>query len=217
MKDIAIYGAGGFGREVACLIKLINKNKPQWNFIGYFDDGIEKETELDYGSVLGNIEDVNNWPIKLAIIVSIGKPLVVRHLISKCLNENIYFPNLISPDMVSLDTNNFVIGRGNIICSNCFFSTNVQIGDFNVFNTFVPIGHDVKIGSYNQFMSMTNISGAVLIGNENFFGVKSTVLQGVRIGNRNTIGTTSLITRKVKDDQVLFGCPAKSLPLPHKE
>jgi hypothetical protein len=29
MKDIAIYGAGGFGREVACLIRIINKkNSP---------------------------------------------------------------------------------------------------------------------------------------------------------------------------------------------
>lgn len=41
MKDIAIFGAGGFGREVACLIKRINKIKPQWNFIGFFDDNEE--------------------------------------------------------------------------------------------------------------------------------------------------------------------------------
>lgn len=42
MKDIAIYGAGGFGREVACLIERINKARetPIWNFIGFFDDGI---------------------------------------------------------------------------------------------------------------------------------------------------------------------------------
>ncbi len=35
MKDIAIYGAGGFGREVACLIKQINDSleNPRWNFI----------------------------------------------------------------------------------------------------------------------------------------------------------------------------------------
>ena len=40
MKDIAIYGAGGLGREVACLIRMINESKeiPEWNFIGFFDD-----------------------------------------------------------------------------------------------------------------------------------------------------------------------------------
>ena len=35
MKDIAIYGAGGFGREVASLIKRINRIENQWNFVIY--------------------------------------------------------------------------------------------------------------------------------------------------------------------------------------
>ena len=41
MKDIAIYGAGGLGKEVVCLIDRINKSqsKPQWRLIGFFDDG----------------------------------------------------------------------------------------------------------------------------------------------------------------------------------
>ena len=38
MKDIAIYGAGGFGREVACLLNAINANDAIWNLIGFFDD-----------------------------------------------------------------------------------------------------------------------------------------------------------------------------------
>ena len=33
MNDIAIYGAGGFGKEIACLIYWINEVKPQWNLI----------------------------------------------------------------------------------------------------------------------------------------------------------------------------------------
>lgn len=35
MNDIAIYGAGGFGKEIACLIYWINEVKPQWNLIGF--------------------------------------------------------------------------------------------------------------------------------------------------------------------------------------
>ena len=34
MKDIAIFGIGGFGREVLALIKDINKVEPTWNFVG---------------------------------------------------------------------------------------------------------------------------------------------------------------------------------------
>ena len=33
MKDIAIIGAGGFGKEVACIINKINEIKPTWKFL----------------------------------------------------------------------------------------------------------------------------------------------------------------------------------------
>lgn len=41
VKDIAIFGAGGFGREVACLLRKINAVEPTWNFVGFYDDGLE--------------------------------------------------------------------------------------------------------------------------------------------------------------------------------
>lgn len=50
MKDIAIYGAGGFGREIACLIMIINGSleQPEWNLIGFFDDGRHKGERNEY-------------------------------------------------------------------------------------------------------------------------------------------------------------------------
>ena len=55
MKDILIYGFGGFGHEVACLIDHINRIKPTWNVIGYIDDGVEVGTECKYGKVFSSI------------------------------------------------------------------------------------------------------------------------------------------------------------------
>ena len=46
MKDIAIYGFGGFGHEVACLIQHINEVEPTWNIVGYFDDGVAQRVLL---------------------------------------------------------------------------------------------------------------------------------------------------------------------------
>lgn len=61
-KDIAIYGAGGFGREVACLLKRINAETDQrWNLVGFFDDGLEVGEANEYGKVLGGIEALNFW------------------------------------------------------------------------------------------------------------------------------------------------------------
>jgi hypothetical protein len=40
-QPIAIYGAGGFGLEVAMLIEQIKAVRPQWDITGFFDDGME--------------------------------------------------------------------------------------------------------------------------------------------------------------------------------
>ena len=45
MRDIAIYGAGGLGREIACVLKKINMVTPTWNLLGFFDDGLEVGTK----------------------------------------------------------------------------------------------------------------------------------------------------------------------------
>ena len=69
MKKIAIYGAGGFGREVYCLIQKINAVSPQWDVIGFFDDGKPKGDPVGhYGSILGAIADVNAWREPLEIV-----------------------------------------------------------------------------------------------------------------------------------------------------
>ena len=64
MKDIAIYGAGGFGRETACLLREINEVAPTWNFIGFFDDGLPAGTRNHQGETLGGIDALNalNFP-----------------------------------------------------------------------------------------------------------------------------------------------------------
>ena len=103
MKDIAIYGAGGFGREVACLIKKINEKSSQWNFIGFFDDGKEIGYSTDYGKVLGGMDILNRWKSSLSIVLAIGTPKIVCNVVNKISNEKIDFPNLISPDCLFFD------------------------------------------------------------------------------------------------------------------
>ena len=48
MKNIAIYGAGGFGREVACLLNKNNEVKLTWELIGLFNVGLAIGMEVLY-------------------------------------------------------------------------------------------------------------------------------------------------------------------------
>lgn len=212
VKDIAIYGAGGFGREVACLINRINEVEPTWNLVGFFDDDASLiGTRNEYGEVLGGIQVLNSWPSNISIIMSIGKPQTVKAIVDKIDNPNIDFPNVIAPDAIFLDKENISMGKGNLICTGCLISCHTKIGDFNSFNDFVSIGHDTTIGNYNAFMTATRISGIVSIGDFNFFGVNSCLVQGVKVGNNTTIAAGSALIRRTRDGYTYIGVPASPL------
>jgi len=208
MKKIAIYGAGGFGREVACLINTINEQTPEWELIGFFDDGITKGKKNEYGVVLGGIDEVNSYPEELAVVLAIASPKAVEKTVGNIKSSKVWFPNIISPDVTFFDKMNVSFGKGNIISFKCVISCNVRIGDFNILNDFIPIGHDTCIGSFNIIMPAVKISGEVQIGDRNFFGVNSIVLQQIRIGNDTVVGANSLILRNTKDGMTYFGSPA---------
>mgnify|MGYP004447137039 FL=1 len=216
MKDIAIYGAGGFGREVACLIQKINdaSKEPIWNFVGYFDDGVAPTKDFPYGPVLGGMECANNWNTPLDIAIAIGTPRIIELLVNKINNPNISFPNVISPDLVYHDKDTCEIGIGNIVCTGCFFSCNTKIGNFNQFNGFLSVGHDASIGNFNSFMAGVRISGGVEIGNKTFWGFNSGIVQYKQVEDNVTVGAGTILTRKGKSGTTYIGSPAKAMILP---
>lgn len=208
MKDIAIYGAGGFGRETACLLREINEVSPTWNFVGFFDDGVAAGTRNHQGEILGGIDALNAWRGDLAIVFSIAAPQTVETLFRKITNPRVSFPNIISPTARFMDAGTLKLGRGNVISHHSSISCDVELGDFNLFNAQIYVGHDTKIGSFNMFNPCVRVSGNVSVGERNFFGVAAVVLQGVRIGNDTTLGANSVIFRATEDRRTYLGNPA---------
>lgn len=210
MKNIAIYGAGGFGREVACTINKINEVEPTWNLVGFFDDGVEKGKIVShFGPVLGGIDELNAYQEEINVVIAIGNPKTVKTVVERITNGNVKFPNLIYPNTYYSDKKTFVIGKGNIIQGGCCFSCNVSLGDFNVFNGAVVLGHDVNVGSFNTFMPAVRVSGEVLICDFNFFGVNSVVLQQLKIKNGVSLAAGSVLMTKPKENSLYIGVPAK--------
>lgn len=216
MKDIAIYGAGGFGREVACLIRRINEvaSEPVWSFLGFFDDdeklcGVENE----YGKVLGDSETLNSWAESIDVTIAVGSPRALKAIREKLHNDNICFPNIIDPTFEIIDDNNYEIGEGNIIQRHSSISINVKIGNFNIFNGSDAMGHDVVIGDYNVIMPAVRISGLVKIGNSNLLGVGSIIIQQMVIGDNVNLAPGSVLMTNAKKEGIYMGIPAKKFKI----
>lgn len=213
MKDIAIYGFGGFGHEVACLINHINRACPTWNLIGYIDDGVEAGTSCKYGKVLGNCETLNAWDKPISVVIAIGSTKYLEIVSKRITNPNVDFPNLIAPNVFYFDEESVVMGKGNIITFGCRFSCNIRIGDFNVLNGNVSLGHDACIGNYNVMFPETRISGQATIGDRNFFGARTFVAQCLKLGNDCRYGAGCYVLRKTKDGNLYMGNPAKKIEI----
>jgi len=213
LQKIAIYGFGGFGREVACLLNQINEVNQSWELIGFFDDGVPKGTSNRYGQVLGGFTDLNNWQTELSIVLAMATPQYLKTVTTGITNPLISFPNIIAPNVNIFDKQAFAMGKGNLIFLGCRLSSDVNIGDFNLFNGAVSLGHDVKLGNYNVLGPSTRISGDCRVGGENFFGVNSVVLQGLTIGNKTRIGAGSIVIRNTKNGFLYYGNPAKKVIL----
>lgn len=209
LRDIAVYGAGGYGREIACLIKKINDREARWNFIGYFDDRVEAGTSISYGQIRGNMEVLNAWETELDVVFAISNAEVLQVLYRKVANPLVAFPNIIDPDTVFLDRDSLEMGQGNIVGAFCCFSCNNSLGNFNILNGSISFGHDARIGDFNILNPETRLSGGVVVGNVNFFGLRSAVLQYINVGDNTRVGAGSIVMRNTKDGFLYMGVPAK--------
>ena len=214
MKDIAIYGAGGLGREIACLLRHINETEGEkWNLVGFFDDGKEIGYNNGYGVILGGMNELNSYQAPLSLAIAIGSPKTLKLLVSKITNQNVEFPNIIAPNVLFFDKTSTTMGEGNIITFGCRLSCNTHIGDFNILNGNVSLGHDTSVGNYNVFMPEARLSGEVKVGDLNLLGGRCFVAQQVKIGANTTIGAGSIVLRKTKDNSLYIGNPAKKIDI----
>lgn len=208
-KDIAIFGVGGFGREVLTLIQDINKIEPIYNILGFFDDGHLQGEIINGYPTLGGIDDLNGWDSEISVTIAIGTPSIKRRIIDRISNPNVLFPTLIHPTVLIGDKNYVKIGQGCIICAENIITTNIEIGDFVILNLACTTGHDTKIGSYSAFMPSINISGEVNIGENVYVGTGAKIINQLEIGENTIIGAGAVVAKSLPANCTAVGIPAK--------
>lgn len=210
MNDLYIIGGGGFSSEVLFVIHRIQSVKKKWENAHIIDDFLPIGKTIYKHEVLGGLDFLLKLKDPFDVVITINNSISRQSIVNKLSMSDlkVNFPNIIDTSVI-YDPNSLTIGHGNIVMHNVVLSTNLQIGNFNIFNSFSGIGHDSKIGSYNTFNPRVAVSGNVQINDLNSFGVNSTILQNKTIGSNNQVWFGSTIVKNVKDDGIYFGQPAK--------
>ncbi|TDE51287.1 NeuD/PglB/VioB family sugar acetyltransferase [Flavobacterium sp. GT3P67] len=209
MKKIAIYGTGGFSKEIKKLIQQINSISNEFELIGFFDDLKSKNEIIDGYPVLGGVEELNSFSA-IDIVIAIGNPTLKKNIISNIKNKKINYPNIVHPT-VNIDTAFVELGKGIVICSGVFVSVDVKIEDFVSINVNCTIGHDAKLGEYSSLMPAVSISGNVDVGKEVFIGVGSVTNNDILIHDNVTIGAGSVVLKSINYPCVAMGNPAREM------
>ncbi|MFC0428829.1 acetyltransferase [Chryseobacterium scophthalmum] len=211
MKKIAIFGAGGFGREVKTIIDAINNNCPNtYEFIGFYDDGLEKGSLANGHPILGGINEINEFLDNLMLVISIGDPKIKKKIITQIKNEKISYPTIIHPK--ASISNDFVkIGNGCIICEGTIITCNIEIKDFVILNLMCTVGHDTIIEDYCAFMPSVNISGEVKIEQGVYVGTGAKIINLLEIGENTIVGAGAVVSKSLPANCTAVGIPAKPI------
>lgn len=210
MKKIVIIGAGGFGREVKIVIDDINKKSLEYNFLGFYDDNVEKGTLINGYPILGTIQDLNVINEITYVAIGIGEPKTKKSLIKELVNDKLEFPTLIHPSCI-ISNDEVYIGKGTIICAGNIITCNIRIEDFVTINLMCTVGHDTHINNYCSFMPSVNISGEVEVHENVYVGTGAKIINRLEIGKNTIVGAGAVVSKSLPENCTAVGIPAKPI------
>ena len=211
MKDLIIFGASGFGREVAWAVERLNKVTPTWNLLGFMDDADDIQgSKINGYPVLGKTDEVGNYP-DAYFVVAVGASRTREQIVSnmKTVNPSIKFGTVIDPSVEMSDL--VTIGEGTIICAHTIITVNIEIGAHVIINLDCTVGHDAVLQDFVTLYPSVNVSGITNIGHAVELGTGMQIIQGKTVSDYSIVGAGAVVVKDIPAKCTAVGSPAKPI------
>src|ERR1700730_7904798 len=184
---LAIFGAGGSGREVAWLAQQCWGEEVKLAFV--IDEETPPEGVLNGIPIFQLGEFAGRYPGS-PIAIAIGDSVLRERCVRKCAAAGLSFASLVHP---RAEVSQWVtLGEGTIICAGSIVTTNVTLGQHVQVNVGCTVSHDANIGDFSTLSPGVHLAGWVTLGRRVFLGTAAVVKNGAR-GRPIVIGDDALI------------------------
>lgn len=212
--QVAIYGAGGHGREVAWLVEECSTPELRYEVVCFVDDDVTIQGKQVNDIPVYALEAAHEQFPAACIAGGIGPPKIRELLMQKAASAGFGLVTLIHP---RVERSRWIeLGTGVMICAGSVLTANIVLGDHVQINRSCTIGHDVVMGDFATLAPGANISGTVHIGKRAYIGAGAVIKNGlpdhpIVIGDDAVVGAGACVIKSVPAGVTVVGVPARLL------
>ena len=196
MKKLALIGTKEFSDQI---IHFADRTG-EFEFVGYFDDLVEKGTIINGKPVLGKVEeaiDIYEQGVFDYIFEGIGYTRFdLREYYYNMLKGKVPFANIIMPSVTIGD--NVELGEGIFIGEESYIGDNTIIGDNVFIHGSSNVGQDNNIGAHTYISGRFNSAGLCTIGKRNFIGICVIISDHIELVDNVWMGLGCIVAKNVK-------------------
>ena len=204
---LAIYCAGGLGKEVLSLARYVNAQTGRWDSIFFVDD-VTDDSEYD-GVKIYRFKELAGSHWEIEFVIANGEPEARMMLSDKIEKSGYGLGTLIDPRAMILQ--GAKIGEGCIIYVGAIISADVVIGKNVHINADAIIGHDTVVGDGCNISARAFIGGHTKIEDNVHLAPCCLIKDRVTVRRNAIISLGAVVLRHVKDSAIMVGNPAECI------
>lgn len=204
----AVFGTGGFGREVAPLVRH------RTNDLVFVDDREDRPATVNGIPVISFSQLISDEHRDRQVVVAVGEGRTREKIERRALDAGIAIGSIHAPTARVLDGNS--IGPGAVLCDHVTITSNVEIGRNFQANIYSYVAHDCVVGNYVTLAPRVSLNGNIRVEDYAYIGTGAMFVQGkdgrpLIVGEGAVVGMGSVVTKPVEPYTLVVGNPARPL------